>query len=387
MAARAILHVDLDAFFASVEQRDEPSLRGKPVLVGGSGRRGVVMAASYEARRFGCRSAQPTAQALRMCPQAIVVRGRFEAYKESSRAVFAILESFTPRVQPVSIDEAFMDVTGSARLFGDGRAMAEEIRARIRAAVGLTASVGVASNKFLAKLGSDLNKPDGLTVIDPDPQRVQEVLDPLPVGAIFGVGPKMTERLRRMGVRTIRELRAISEEGLRQRFGDYGASLWRLARGIDDRPVHADREARSIGHEQTFGVDLADAAEVRRVLAGQAEDVARRVRRHGLLARTVTVKIRFGDYETITRSRTMEDATDRTDVLFDAAAGLLETWRRTEGFRPVRLIGVQASHFASETQGGLFTAADDEKRRAAEKAADAVVAKFGKGAIRRGAGM
>ncbi len=375
----------MDAFFASVEQRDNPALRGKAVLVGGTGPRGVVTAASYEARRFGCRSAQPMSQARRLCPHAIVVKGRFDAYREASRTVFAILESYTPLVQPVSIDEAYLDVSGSVRLFGDARAVAEQIRTRIRGEVGLTASVGIAPNKFLAKLASDMNKPDGLTLIDPG--RVQETLDPLPVGAIFGVGPKMVERLRRMGVRTIGELRALSEEGLRQRFGNYGAHLWRLARGLDDRPVHADREAKSIGHEQTFGVDLADADEVRRVLARQAEDVARRVRRHGLLARTVTVKIRFGDYETITRSRTLEDASDRTDVLFDAAAGLLERWRRLEGFRPVRLIGVQASHFAAEAQAGLFTAAEDDKRRAAERAADAVVAKFGKGAIRRGAGM
>lgn len=377
---RTILHVDMDAFFASVEQRDHPDLRGRPVLVGGTGPRGVVAAASYEARVFGCRSAMPSAVAKRLCPHAVFVKGSYEQYKEDSRRVMEILGSFSPLVQPVSIDEAFVDVSGSLGLFGSGTAIAQEIRRRVRTELLLTCSVGVAPNKFLAKLASDLNKPDGLAVITMD--TVRSTLDPLPVSRLWGVGPAAEKSLHRLGVRTIRDLHALPKEVLRGRFDDFGEHLWNQARGLDDRPVHTDREAKSISHEHTFAQDLADADAVRAVLADEGEQVARRLRKHGRFARTVTVKIRFGDFETVTRSATLEAATDRTDAIVAAARALFDEWARS--FRPVRLIGVGVSNLTeSAGQAGLFDAGDGERKRAVDQAADLIAEKFGKRAVQR----
>jgi len=370
----------MDAFFASVEQRDHPELRGKPVLVGGTGQRGVVAAASYEARVFGCHSAMPSAVAKRLCPHAIFVKGSFAQYKQDSARVFEILESFTPLVQPVSIDEAFMDVTGSLGLFGSPESIAAQIRERVRQDLDLTCSVGVAPNKFLAKLGSDLNKPDGVTIITHD--TVRSTLDPLPVSRLWGVGPSAERSLHRMGVRTIRDLYNQPESVLRHRLGDFGGHLWRLARGIDDRPVHTDREAKSISHEHTFAQNLEDADAVRAVLADQCEQVARRLRKHERYAKTVTVKIRFGDFETVTRSVTMESATDRTDAITNAARSLFDAWARS--FRPVRLIGAGVSNLTEASGGdGLFDAGVAEKQRAVDKVSDAIAAKFGKRSVQR----
>jgi len=381
---RHILHVDMDAFFASVEQRDDPALRGRPVLVGGTGRRGVVAAASYEARAFGCRSAMPTAVARRLCPRAVIVRGRYEAYREASRAVFDILESFTPLVQPVSIDEAFLDVTGSVRLLGEPGSIAGDIRGRIGRELSLPASVGVAPNKFLAKLASQLAKPDGMRIIEAG--RVLEALDPLPVSLVWGVGPAAELRLNRLGVRTIADLRALPSETLTARFGDFGDHLWRLARGIDDRPVHSDREAKTISHEQTFGENLADPGEVRAVLLAQGEAVARRLRRHARFAGAVTIKIRFGDFETVTRSRTLDEATDRTDVVCATARALFDDWARS--FRSVRLIGVGVGALSEAGgAGGLFDHERGERQRAVDRATDRIAAKFGSGAIGRAGAM
>lgn len=381
---RAILHVDMDAFFASVEQRDRPELRGKPVLVGGTGPRGVVAAASYEARVFGCHSAMPSAVAKRRCPQAIFVKGSFETYKRDSARVFEILESFTPLVQPVSIDEAFMDITGSLGLFGPPESIARQIRERVRADLDLTCSVGVAPNKFLAKLASDLNKPDGMAVITPE--TVRDVLDPLPVSRLWGVGPSAEKSLHRLGVRTIRDLHALPEEVLRSRLGDFGEHLWRLARGIDDRPVHTDREAKSISHEHTFAQDLEDPDAVRSVLADEAEQVARRLRKHARFARTVTIKVRFGDFETVTRSTTLDAPTDRTDTISAAARALFDRW--ASAFRPVRLIGAGVSNLTDASgDAGLFDAQDSAKRRAVDQATDAIAAKFGKRAVQRGSAI
>jgi DNA polymerase IV len=380
---RAILHVDMDAFYASVEQLDDPSLRGRPVLVGGTGPRGVVAAASYEARAFGCRSAMPSAVAMRLCPQAVFVRGRFERYRELSESVFAIFEAFTPLVQPLSIDEAFLDVTGSERLLGPALEIAREIRARVRRETGgLTASVGVAPNKFLAKLASETGKPDGLTVIAPE--RVREVLDPLPVGRMWGVGPAAEKRLHRMGIRTFAQLRQTDPGALRAALGAWGERAWRLARGEDDRPVVPDHEAKSIGHETTFHEDVADPESVRSVLLGLTEGVARRLRRKSRLARTVTCKIRFGDFQTITRTRTLEPATDATADLWQAARGTFDAWAARD-FRPVRLIGVQAGGLGErgDTQLGLFDEGGGDRRRALDEASDAVALRFGSGAIRR----
>jgi len=316
------MHVDMDAFFASVEQLDNPELRGKPVLVGGTGLRGVVAAASYEARAFGCHSAQPTAVARRNCPHAIIVKPRGGRYRELSKQVFEILGGFTPMVQPISVDEAFLDVTGSIRLLGEPASIARRIKDRIKDETVLNASVGVAPNKFLAKLASDLEKPDGLVLIESG--RIDEVLGPLPITTIFGIGPAARGRLERLGVRTIRELCGVPIETLEARLGSFGRRVWELARGIDDRPVHSDHEAKSISHEQTFGVNADDPDFVRAVIMTQAEDVARRLRRHERTARNVTVKIRFGDFETITRSETFADATDQTDAIWRAARGLFD---------------------------------------------------------------
>ena len=386
---RSILHVDMDAFFASVEQLDRPELRGKPVLVGGNGPRGVVAAASYEAREFGCRSAMPTAVALRLCPQAIVVKTRGSRYRELSERVFEILHGFTPRVQPISIDEAFCDVTGSVRLFGDPATIAHTIKDRVRGETGLTASVGVAPNKFLAKLASDLEKPDGLTVFEPG--RVLEKLDPLPISRLWGVGPAAEKRLNGLGLRTIGDIRRYPERTLVAKLGDFGAHLARLSRGEDERPVHTDREAKSISHEQTFGSNLEHADEVRAILLRQCEDVGRRLRRHGRHARTVTIKIRFGDFETVTRSATLDQPTDQTDAIWHAAEGLFDTWA-TQGFRSVRLIGAGVSHLSSPEEGstpqlGLFDAEDAERRQRVDAATDLIASKHGKGAIRRGGAM
>ncbi len=381
---RTILHVDMDAFFASVEQRDHPELRGKPVLVGGTGPRGVVAAASYEARKFGCRSAMPSAVAKRLCPQAVFVKGSFAVYKKDSERIMDILESFTPLVQPVSIDEAFLDVTGSHGLFGSGEAIAAEIRRRVSHDLALTCSVGIAPNKFLAKLASDLNKPDGMTVITPE--TIRATLDPLPVSRLWGVGPAAEKSLHKLGIRTIADLHALPLEVLRSRFEDFGEHLWNLARGLDDRPVHTDREAKSISHEHTFAQNLEDPDAVRAVLADEAEQVARRLRRHARFARTVMVKIRFGDFETITRSVTLEQATDRTDEISAAARSLFDAWAKA--FRPVRLIGAGVSNPTDAPgQSGLFDTSESERRRAVDKTTDAIASKFGKRAVLRASAL
>ena len=374
----------MDAFFASVEQRDNPDLRGKPVLVGGSGPRGVVAAASYEARKYGCHSAQPTAIALRNCPHAIVVSGRHSDYKAVSKQVFEILERFSPAIQPISIDEAFLDVSGSTQLFGSPTDIAKEIRRLVKAETQLTCSVGVAPNKFLAKLASDLDKPDGLTVIDPD--RIQETLDPLPVTRLWGVGPSAEQSLGRMGIRTIKDLRSVPIETLRARMGDHGEHLHLLSRGIDDRPVRIDREAKSISHEHTFDVDLQDPDEIRAIIARQAQDVAMRLRKHGRYAKTVTIKVRFGSFETITRSSTFDQQTNETRTIHDEARSLFDTWARS--FRPVRLIGVGVSHLTDAPGApGLFDEHDHERERAVDKISDAITGRFGKDAISRASSL
>lgn len=384
---RTIMHVDMDAFFASVEQRDRPELAGLPVLVGGDGPRGVVAAASYEARKFGCHSAQPTAVAKRLCPQAVVVSGRHGRYREVSEQVFAVFDDFTPIVQPLSIDEAFLDMTGTEPLLGKPEAVARRIKQRITRETGLTASVGIAPNKFLAKLASDMDKPDGLTIIPPD--RIQQILDPLPIGAIWGIGPAAEKKLARLGVSTIADLRALDEAVLAARLGSLGRQIHRLARGIDDRPVVPDGRAKSIGHESTFAHDIDNPDQVRRVLLGHVEQVARRLRKHGRRARTITLKVRYGDFETITRARTLAEPTNVTDDLWQATLGLYEHWMEHEGFRPVRLIGMTTSHLERDdgSQLDLFQSETDSKRHAIDEATDAVVKKFGKGAIRRGGTM
>ncbi len=384
---RQILHVDMDAFFAAVEQRDRPELRGKPVLVGGSPTgRGVVSAASYEARPFGCRSAMPMAEALRRCPQGAVVRPRMTAYADASRQVFAIFEDYTPLVEPLSIDEAFLDVTGSVRLLGPAQEIARELRRRVQAETSLTASVGVAPNKFLAKLASELNKPDGLTVIEPD--RIQATLDPLPVSSLWGVGAKTLARFERLGVGTFADVRRMSESELSTNFGQAGEHFYRLVRGLDDRPVVPDRQAKSISHETTFPHDLDDYEHLRSVLLHQAEHVAWRLRRHGFLARAVFIKVRTADSATVTRRRTLAAPSDRSDDFRTVAIELFDAWwhKRPATRRFVRLIGAGVSQLSAgvQEQLSLFDGEQASRSRKLDRTLDEIRDRFGTDAVSRG---
>ena len=338
MPHRTILHVDLDAFFASVEQRDHPELRGKPVIVGGGDRnaRGVVSAASYEARAFGVRSAMSLREAGRRCPHGIFVPVDGRRYQQASRDVMTVLRRFTPQVEPISIDEAFLDVTGSFGLFGDGPTIARRIKDEVRAEVGLTASVGVATTKLVAKIASDLRKPDGLVVVEPGDE--VSFLAPLEIGRLWGVGEKTRVVLADYGVRTIGDLAALPPDVLIRRFGKHGASLVQRARGVDADPVHDGDPAKSVGHEHTFDVDTADREILEQTLLAMADGVAGRLRSAGVRAGTVAVKIRDTSFRTITRQRTLAEPTDMTEPIYRAALELA----RPE-FRGIRSGGRSAS--------------------------------------------
>ena len=380
---RHILHVDMDAFYASVEQHDRPELRGKPVLVGGRAEaRGVISAASYEARPFGCRSAMPTGTALRLCPHAVLLPVRMDRYLDVSKRIFAIFAEFTPTIEPLSVDEAFLDVSGCQKLLGSPEQIARRIKSRIQEVTGLTASVGAAPNKFLAKLASDLKKPDGLVAVDP--QRVAEFLDGLPIGRLWGVGKMTQPKFERLGLRTFGDVRRLSQEQLQRHFGNAGEDFYRLVRGIDDRPVVPDREAKSISSETTFAQDIEDRQHLRAVLLSQIEEVARRLRREKMLARTVHLKIRLPDFATLTRSATLDTPTDQTDVLWNTAAELFERWA-SQSRSAVRLIGAAASSLsAGGEQLSLFDQDTSRKRRQLDQAVDQIRDKFGSKAIFRG---
>lgn len=338
--ARKIIHVDMDAFYASVEQRDDPGLRGRPVLVGSTpGERGVVAAASYEARRYGVHSAMPTARALELCPHAVLKRTRMGYYRQISAEIRAILRSYTPLVEPVSLDEAYLDVTGAERRHGPSERIGWEIKRRIREEIRLTCSVGVAPNKVLAKLASDLKKPDGFLVIRPD--EVEAFLEDLPVARLPGVGRATEAQLRAREVATVGELRRVPLKELLDAFGRWGARLFKLARGEDPRPVTSESETKSISRETTFRRDLHDRRALLGVLGELAEEVAGELRKEGLRARTVRLKVRFSDFDTITRSLTLKDPTDAPGVLRVAAQLLLQ--HRVGPKREVRLLGVGVS--------------------------------------------
>lgn len=379
---RRILHVDMDAFYASVEQLDHPELRGKPVLVGGAGSRGVVSAASYEARPYGCRSAMPMSTALRLCPEAVVVPVRMSRYREVSRQVFDVFAEFSPLVEPLSVDEAFLDLSGTEALFGSLEEASRRLKARVRAVTRLTASVGAAPNKFLAKLASDLRKPDGLVVVPPD--GVQEFLDPLPVERLWGVGPATLEKFRSLGIRSVADVRRTLPERLRREFGPSGEHFHRLARGVDDRPVSPDHQAKSISHETTFGEDVGDLEHLRTVVVHQAEDVAYRLRRHALFARTVQLKLRKPDFSTFSRSTTLPEATQATEPLCRAALTVLEAWW-SQHPGPLRLVGVGAGNLAAagEVQRSLFQEEEEGGRARLDAALDRLRERFGADAVRR----
>ncbi|HEY7676067.1 MAG TPA: DNA polymerase IV [Candidatus Methylomirabilis sp.] len=385
---RWILHVDMDAFYAAVEQLDHPECRGKPVIVGADPRggkgRGVVAACSYEARRFGVRSALPISQAYRLCPAAIYVRPRMERYEEMSHQVFAILRSVTDLVEPLSIDEAFLDVTGSQRLFGDADTMGRRLKAQIREATGLVASVGVAPNKFLAKIASDLGKPDGFVVVPHGGEAA--FLRPLPLFRLWGVGPKTEARLTRLGLRTIGDLAACPRATLEDLLGEAGGHLADLAHGIDDREVVPWEAAKSIGAETTFREDTDDADRLRKTLLALADRVAQRLRDEGYRAGTVTLKHRDSTFTTLTRAMTLGEPTDVTGVLYRAALGLLERVPRRH--RKVRLLGVSASRLvpaAGAAEQLTLFGGRRERSRSLDRAVDAIRKRFGEDAIRRAA--
>ena len=380
--ARWILHVDMDEFFAAVERLDNPALAGKAILVGTPAQqRGVVATASYEARRFGCHSAMPMGQALRLCPHAVIVPPRHGRYEEVGAQVREILVRFSPAIEPLGLDEAFLDVTGSLRLFGPAEVIAGKIKETIRRELKLTASVGVAPNKFLAKLASDLRKPNALMVITPE--TVQATLDPLPVRKIWGVGPAAEAQLAKMGIRTIGQLRVAGEVTMERTFGKSGPHLLKLARGEDVRPVVMDEQAKSISQEVTFPVDLADLRELRAVLLHQTEQVARRLRRAGLRAKTVNLKLRSGDFVTRSRSHTLDEPTDVTDELWSITGALFDRWAAAEAC-PLRLVGMGGSQLTAGGQMTLLPPPQREKSQRLDKALDSLADRFGAKAVRRG---
>jgi DNA polymerase-4 len=380
-AARTILHVDMDAFYASVEQRDEPTLRGRPVVVGGGSNRGVVAAASYEARRFGIRSAMPMREALRRCPDLARVAPRMSHYKAVSRQVFAVFAEFTPVIEGLSLDEAFLDVTASTGLHGRGAEIACKIKQRIRAVTSLTASVGIAENKLVAKIASELDKPDGLVEIRPGDYA--RLLDPLPVSAIPGIGKRTLARLQKVNVHTVHDLRTAPGRDLEPVFGRYTRRMQDRAAGIDDRPVATGREEQSISAESTFDVDLAERPAMERELMRLAETAAARLRKAGLQAGTVQIKLRLPDFQTFTRQKRLAPPASGTDQLFHVARELLRDWlARNPGAR-IRLLGVGGSRLSPAGQPDLFDQQDQPAPGAVDKAADDIRDRFGAAAVTR----
>lgn len=383
----AVIHVDMDAFYASVEQRDRPELRGRPVIVGGAGPRGVVATASYEARRFGVRSAMPGATARRLCPDGIFVSPRMDRYAEVSASVFAVLRSFTPQLEGLSLDEAFLDVTASQRLLGPLQDLGPRVREAVRERTGLPCSVGMAHNKLLAKLATELAKPDGCYHLPPD--RVHAVLDPLPVGRLWTIGAVAAGRLAELGIRTIGELRLADPRLAARALGNHAASAQRLAAGIDDREVVPDREGKSVGAEHTFDQDVRTLDTARGWLMRLAERVGERARAGGATGRTVTVKLRTPPFETCTRQATLAASTAATAEIYAAGERLLSRWWREAPSRRLRLLGVSLSGFdpaPAQAQDSLF-APGPRGGRGSDPVLDEINARFGRGAIRRARGL
>ena len=370
--------MDMDAFYASVEQRDRPELRGRPVIVGADPKgRGVVSAASYEARVFGVRSAMPIGKAARLCPDGVFLPVDMDKYAGASRQIMGILGDFSPLVEPVSVDEAFVDLTGTASLFGPAPEAVREIKRRIRAETGLTASAGLAANKFIAKVASDLKKPDGLVIVEAG--REAEFLAPLPIERLWGVGKATAKDLAALGIATIGQLQRLSRATLVARLGDHGAGLHDLAFGRDDRPVEPWTPPKSMGAETTFERDTTDRARLDTTLRGQAERVARELRAERLAAARVTLKLRFADFRTLTRSHTSDPTQDGLE-LYRRVAILLA---RETLVQPVRLIGVSASALTVEQTGQLGLLGDDAVRRERlARAVDRITDRFGLDAIR-----
>lgn len=371
----------MDAFYASVEERDRPELRGKPLIVGGTGGRGVVAAASYAVRRFGVHSAMPMREALRLCPQAICVSPRMSRYKEVSAQVFNIFHEFTPLVEGLSLDEAFLDVTASRQLLGDGMVIATEIRRRIQERTQLTASVGIAPNKLLAKIASDLNKPNGTCRIDAD--NLRAILDELPVQKLFGVGQKSLPAVLAAGIRTFGELRRADEQVLWRAFGKHGTAMRDRAAGIDDRPVEPDREEKSISAEETYASDIRDPAELKSQLVHLADRTTFRLRAQNLAAGSVTVKIRRDDFTTYTRQRMVTPPTQETAILSRMAQILLGEWLNDNAGCAVRLLGMGVSQLQELRQADLFAAVQPPKGSRLDATVDGIRDRFGSALVTR----
>lgn len=376
---RWIMHVDMDAFFASVEQRDDPALQGKPVIVCGKSRRSVVATASYEARAFGVHSAMPLSQAKRLCPHGCFVAPRFEAYREASDAIHQVMLHYADAYEPISLDEAFLDISGMGSQYPTLGSIGRAIKEEIRSAVHLTASVGIAPNKFLAKMASDMNKPDGLCIIPYG--REQEVLAPLPVRRLWGVGSVTEKKLLAAGFRTIADIQEAAPEKLSALLGNQGPLLKALSLGIDERPIISSRQVKSIGDESTYEYDLTDRPTIDREIAIHSDIVAQRLRRHDLAARTISLKIRFASFKTIMRSLSLEEGTNLQETIDSACQTLLSRIPLTEG---IRLIGVTASNLSAPLSIPSLFSDKEEKRARAAKAMDSIQQKYGRKALRKG---
>ena len=383
------IHVDMDAFFASVEIREQPALKGRPVVVGGSARgRGVVAAASYEARRFGVKSAMPMSKALRLCPELVRLPVNMSLYAEVSAYINDIFARFTPEIEPLSLDEAFLDVSSSLRLFGSEVEIGQQIKQAILDEQQLVASVGIAPNKYLAKLASDIQKPDGFVVIKEN--EVQSFLDPLPISRLWGVGKATHATFERYGIKTIRQVREQSPEFLTDKFGKFGFQLWELAQGIDHRKVVNERKAKSISNETTFADDISDKAVIHAWLMQLSEQVAYRLRRKEVKGRTIQIKIRYNDFSTYTRAETLDKLTHSTRLISENAKALLDSCL-AKNSKPVRLVGVGVTSLAGKgeklpEQNDLFSAVNEEKENHIDQLTDDINKRFGKRSIHRGSG-
>lgn len=382
MSEKVIAHIDMDAFFASIEQRDNPFYRGKPVIVGadpeGGEGRGVVSSCSYEARKFGVRSAQPISQAFRRCPEGIFLPANMSKYQEASQEIFEILRRFTSEVEQVSIDEAFLDISGSLILFGGLHEIGKKIKSTIKEETGLTASLGIAPNKMAAKIASGLEKPDGLVIVTE--KQLLNFLHPLPVEKLWGVGEKTRQILKQLGIKTIGDLSQWKGEDLVKIFGKNGYRLWELSRGIDRREVETAKEIKSMGKEVTFEKDTADKEEIEGALLQLSEKVSRELRKEGLGGRTITLKIRLKDFTTFTKAKTIPEPTNFTNIIYQKAKKLLEDFELRE--KKVRLVGVKVSNLESSSrQLSLFK---DEKKEKLYQAVDKIKNKFGEEIIHLG---
>ena len=398
---RWIMHVDMDAFFASVEQLDHPEYKGHPVIVGGLSSRGVVATASYEARKFGVHSAMPISRAKKLCPQGIFVYPNMARYKEISHVIHKVMEEFTPLIEPLSLDEAFLDVTGITHKFTGPKALGRAIKDRVFAETGLVISAGLAPNKFLAKLASDLDKPDGLVVIPYGKEC--ESLANLPIKRIWGVGPSTERRLKHGGFLLIKDIQALSDEKpLIPYVGNQARRIWELARGIDERPVEPDRQIQSVGNEETYESDVEDPAVIDLELHYFANRVAKRLRKYGLMGHTVSIKVRYNDFKTISRQKRLDSATDQERIIYDTSVLLWNKLMRERTgvpfvqahtsildmpIKPIRLLGVTVSGLSTEgiVQEDLFSIEADEKEEKLSTVLDSLASKFGENAIMSGA--